>query len=58
MGRPGVVLGASWAVLDATKTKEANMLKMYVLRREWDDFCLLGVPLGAFWGVLGASWAV
>ena len=58
MGRPGVVLGASWAVLDATKTKEANMLKMYVLRREWDDLCLLEVPLGAFWGVLGASWAV
>ena len=58
MGRPGAVLGASWAVLDTWKSKEANMLNMYVSLKEWDDVCLLGVPLGASSGVLGASWAV
>ena len=51
-------MGVSWAVLDAMKAKEANLLKMYVFLREWDDFCLLGVSLGASWGVLRASWAV
>ena len=50
-------MGASCAVLDTVKTKEANMLKMLVFRKEWDDFCLLGVPLGASCGVLGASWS-
>ena len=58
LGHPGAILGASWAVLDAVEAKEANMLKMYVFLREWDDFCFLGVSLGASWGVLGASWTV
>ena len=58
MGRPGAVLGASWAVLDTWKSKEANMLKMYVFLWEWDDFCLLGLPLGASCGVVVAFWAV
>ena len=44
--------------MDAAKAKQANMLNMYVLRLEYDDFCFLGVLLGASWGVLGASWAV
>ena len=43
----GAVLGASCAVLDTWKSKEANIVKMYVFLREWDDFCLSGVPLGA-----------
>ena len=51
-------MGVSWAVLDAMKAKEANLLKMYVFLKEWDDFCLLGVSFGASWGVLRASWAV
>ena len=55
MGRLGAILGASWAVLDAARTKQANMPEMYVFRKEWGDFCFVGVLLGASWGVLGAS---
>ena len=47
------VLGASWAVLDALKTNEVSMLKVYVFLKEWDNLCLLGVPLGASWGFFG-----
>ena len=62
-GRLGALLGASWAVLgiswadlDAVKAQEANMLKMYVLQKEWGYFCLSGPSWGASWVPLGASW--
>ena len=51
-------MGASWAVLDPVSTKEANMLEMYVFRKEWDNSCLLGALWGASWSVLRASVAV
>ena len=38
--RLGVILGASWIALKGVKDEEADMLKMYVFLREWDDFCL------------------
>ena len=41
LGASWAVLGASWAVVDAVNTQEANMLKIYVFRKEWDDFCFL-----------------
>ena len=37
LGASQAVMGASWAVLDAVQTKEANILKMYVFRREFDN---------------------
>ena len=45
-GRLGAILGASWTALDGVKAEEADMLKIYVFRREWDDFSLLGALLG------------
>ena len=35
-------MGASWTALDGVKAEEADMLKIYVFRRECDDFDLLG----------------
>ena len=58
MGASQAVMGASWAVLDAVQTKEANRLKMYVFRKEWDNLCFLGALWGASWSVLRASVAV
>eukprot|EP00959_Pyramimonas_sp_CCMP1952_P422795 8856546-Pyramimonas_sp.AAC.1 len=48
-GRLGAVLGASCAVLDATKTKEASMQKV---ERDGAIFASWRSPLGASWGVL------
>ena len=44
-GRLGTILGASWAVLDAAKTKKANMLNMYVFLKGLGRFLLLGAFL-------------
>ena len=52
------VLGASSAVLNADECEKANMLKMFVFRKEWGDFCVLGGCLKAFWGSLGVLWTV
>ena len=54
-GRLGTILGASWAVLDAARTAEANMLKTHVFRRERGNFGHPRRSWGAAWGVLGAS---
>ena len=45
-------MGASWAVVDAVRTEEANTLKMYVFRKEWGYFCPFGDPLGGLLGRL------
>ena len=63
LDRIGVILGASEVVKNGTKTKTTNMLKMYDLRSEWDDFGLSGPsweasgePLGVSSRPLGSSW--
>ena len=56
MARLGTVLGALLAVLDAAKTKEASMLKMYVFRREFGNFCFLGLSRRFSGSFLGQSW--
>ena len=56
LGRLGAILGASWAVLDAVKAPKANIVKMYVFRKDWGDFCPFGALLGCSWGSLEASW--
>ena len=59
LGSLGTILGASGAVVDTVKTRKGNMLNMYVLLKEWRDFCcLLGVFLGGSLAVLGKSGAV
>ena len=45
--RLGTLLGGSWTVLDAVKAPKANMLKTHVFRKDWDDFCNLGLVCGA-----------
>jgi len=52
LGQSGGRLKSSWSVRE---TKQAYMLKMYVVRREWRDFGLLGLSWG---GLLGLSWSV
>ena len=70
-GHLGAILGARVAVVDASETESPRMPKMSVFRREWDDFCLLGLSggvvlgrrgsllawLGGLWSCLGAPWA-
>ena len=56
------ILGASWAVWDAGKTRKANILEMYVFPKDWYDFCFSGPSWGFSWGPLGAllgrSWGL
>ena len=71
MGRLGAILEASGAVLEASKTEKANLLKMSVFQWECCDFCLMELSWGspraplepsggvfeACVAVWGASWA-
>ena len=56
IGRLGTILGAPRAVFDAVKTTKPSVPKMYVFRREWDDFFLLGPSRRSSGGTLGPSW--
>ena len=56
IGRLGTILGAPRAVLDAVKTTKPIVPNMYVFRREWDDFFLLGPSRRSSGGTLGPSW--
>ena len=56
LGRLWAILGASEVVLNGAKSQEANMLKMYVIRKEWGDFCLSGPSWETSWRGLEASW--
>ena len=46
MGRLGAILEGSEVVKDGTKTKNRNVLKLYVLRKELDHFRLSGPSVG------------
>ena len=43
----GAISGAHPTVLDAGKTQKADMLKMYVFLKDWDDLLFFGALLTA-----------
>eukprot|EP00959_Pyramimonas_sp_CCMP1952_P189200 3957401-Pyramimonas_sp.AAC.1 len=63
MGHLRAIFGASMAVVNASETKSTRMPQIFVFRKEWDDFGILGLSwevlqgrLGSLLACLGGFW--